>query len=133
MTERANQLVSEIKEICGQYLEEVGSGGYRVWPKSIRDRALLLCDLIGSTKKAADLCGLSAETIYQWRAEVKKTQFKSLAVVETAKKSVTVTDTNSKKVLEASGSVTVTTPKGFMVSGLDVGQAVLFLKQFGGL
>lgn len=77
MNTSASQLVLEIKQICGQYLEEVGSGGYRVWPKSIRDRALLLCDLVGSTKKAAEMCGISKETIYQWRAEAKKSHSKS--------------------------------------------------------
>jgi hypothetical protein len=97
MKQDTNQLVIEIKQICGQYLEEVGSGGYRVWPKSIRDRVLLLCDLVGSTKQAAELCGLSRETIYQWRAEVKKSQFKALAVVESKNKSAAVTVTKTSE------------------------------------
>ncbi|MFN7728132.1 MAG: helix-turn-helix domain-containing protein [Bdellovibrio sp.] len=95
MKNSAPELVSEIKQIYAQYIAEVGSGGYKVWPKSIRDRALLLTDVVGSCKKAADLSGLSVETIYQWRAEVKKSQFKSLAVVERPSAAVTVTATNS--------------------------------------
>jgi len=136
MNQSTEQLIIEIKQICNQYLQEVGSGGYRVWPKSIRDRALLLCDLVGSTKQAAELCGLSKETLYQWRAEMKKTQqFKSLPVVESSKKSVTVTDTNplETKNQKASGSVTVTTPKGFVIAGLELDQALVILKQLGGL
>ena len=134
MNTSASQLVLEIKQICCQYLEEVGSGGYRVWPKSIRDRALLLCDLVGSTKKAAEMCGLSKETIYQWRAEAKKSHFKSLPVVS-SDKSVTVTAAKvlGEKKLVHLGSVTVTTPKGFVVAGLNFEQALSFLKQFGGL
>lgn len=130
-----NELVSEIKQICAQYIDEVGSGGYKVWPKSIRDRALLLCDLVGSTKKAAELCGISAETIYQWRADVKKSQFKSLPVVESKTKSVAVTDTNTKSSnLKTSESVTVTvtTPKGFVISGLNFEQTLVILAKLGG-
>lgn len=136
MKPRVEELISEIKQISAQYVEEVGHGGYRVWPRSIRDRALLLCDLIGSTRQAAELCGISKETIYQWRAEIKKSDFKSIAVVESKKQSLTVADatkTYPENKMPRLGTVTVTTPKGFIVSGLSIEQALDFLKQFGGI
>jgi transposase len=118
MNDQVNQLTLEIKEIYGQYLAEVGEGGYKVWPKSIRDRTLLLSGLVGSCKKAAELSGLSVETIYQWRAEVKKSQFKSIAVVEKKSKTVTVTEPVLKAPVDQKlVTVTVTTPGGYKVEG----------------
>ncbi len=90
----------------------------------------MLTDVVGSCKKAADLSGLSVETIYQWRAEVKKSQFKSLAVVERPSAAVTVTATNSvPSQLKISGTVTVTTPKGFSIGGLDLETALILLQK----
>lgn len=135
MKTSATELLAEIKQIRTQYLAEVGVGGYKVWPKSIRDRVLVYADLIGSTKKAADACEISAETIYQWRAETKRTQFKSLPVVQNTFKSVTVTEPNSKPSNSPSDptvSVTVTTPDGFTIAGLDAEQALEILLKLGG-
>ena len=117
MNDRVKQLTIEIKEICEQYLAEVGDGGYKVWPRSIKDRVLVLSDLVGSCKKASELCGLSVETIYQWRADAKKSQFKSIAVVESKSKSVTVTTPSSKSANKESVSVTVMTPNGYRIEG----------------
>ena len=128
MNDRVNQLTSEIKQICEQYLAEVGEGGYKVWPRSIKDRILLLSDLVGSCKKASELCGLSVETIYQWRADAKKTQFKSIAVIESKNKSVTVTAPNLK--VSESASVTVTTPGGYKIQG-DADTVLKILKNLG--
>jgi hypothetical protein len=133
MSDRVQQLTSEIKEIYEQYLAEVGAGGYKVWPKSIRDRVLLLSDLVGSAKKAAGLCDFSVDTIYQWRAEVRKSHFKSIAVVEAKNKSVTVTAPVRAEALEQElGTVTVTTPGGFRIEGQsDV--VLTILKSIGSL
>ena len=135
MQNSAPELVSEIKQIYAQYIAEVGAGGYKVWPKSIRDRALLLSDVVGSCKKAAELSGLSVETIYQWRAEVKKSQsFKMLPVVERSTKSVTVTDPGPKFSKIKAGdavTVTVTTPQGFVIAGLDTDQVLEILLKLG--
>lgn len=130
MKTSASELLAEIKQIRTQYLLEVGSGGYKVWPKSIKDRVLIYADLVGSTKKAASLCEISAETIYQWRAETKRSQFKSLPVVESSSKSVTVTDPNLKS-KNPTVTVTVTTPEGFIISGLDTDQLLLVLQKLG--
>ena len=135
MKTSANELLAEIKQIRTQYLAEVGVGGYKVWPKSIRDRVLVYADLVGSTKKAAALCEISAETIYQWRAETKRTQFKSLPVVQKPSKSVTVTDPNLKSsnlTSNPSVTVTVTTPEGFTITGIDAEQALAILLKLGG-
>ena len=135
MKTSASDLLAEIKQIRTQYLAEVGSGGYKVWPKSIRDRVLVFADLIGSTRKAAEACEISAETIYQWRAETKKSKFKMLPVVESrSSKSVTVTEPNRaipNTQAQAASTVTVTTPEGFVFAGLDHSQALSLLLKFG--
>ena len=133
MNDRVNQLTIEIRQICEQYLAEVGEGGYKVWPRSIKDRVLVLSDLVGSCKKASEICGLSVETIYQWRADAKKAQFKSIAVVESKTKSGAVTVPVSKALTaQEFVSVTVTTPNGYKIEG--DGDAVLrILKGLGGI
>jgi hypothetical protein len=134
MKTSTSDLLAEIKQIRTQYLAEVGTGGYKVWPKSIRDRVLVFADLVGSTRKAAEACEISAETIYQWRAEAKKSKFKMLPVVERSSKSVTITDpnrTNLKPLVQSEvttpATVTVTTPEGFVFSGLDQAQVLALL------
>ena len=90
-----------------------------------------MSELIGFSKKASQLCGLSVETIYQWRAEAKKSQFKSIAVVDQRKKSVTVTEPVSKSITDTA-SVTVTTPRGYKIEGSSEA-VVKILKAMGGL
>jgi hypothetical protein len=134
MKTSTSELLAEIKQIRAQYLAEVGTGGYKVWPKSIRDRVLVFADLAGSTKKAAEACEISAETIYQWRADTKKSQFKMLPVVERSTKAVTVTDPNRgtpNTKVQSLATVTVTTPEGFVFTGLDQAQVLSLLLKLG--
>ena len=131
MNDRVNQLTVEIKDICEQYLAEVGEGGYKVWPRSIKDRVLVLSDLVGSCKKASEICGLSVETIYQWRADAKKSQFKSIAVIPSKNKSVTVTAPKlNLGVGHKAVAVTVTTPNGYKIEG-EVDTVLKILKSLG--
>lgn len=123
MENRIQVLASEIKQIYEQYIREVGSGGRKVWPRAIKDRALELDSLMHSSKEAAKISGLPVDTIYLWRSEVKKSKFKSLPVVRS--KSVTVTDAKlpspqPRTLIDSSSvTVTVTTPKGFKLEGLS--------------
>ena len=127
-------LIEEIKQIRAQYIAEVGTGGRKVWPRAIKMRVLELDGFMKSTKDTADACGLSVDTIYQWRSEAKKVNFKQLAVVQ--KKSVTVTDAKSPKHYQLSESlrsvtVTVTTPQGFKLEGVPTELALEFLLKIG--
>ena len=127
-------LIDEIKQIRSQYVDEVGPGGGKAWPKAIKNRVLELDRLVNSTKETADACGLSVDTIYAWRSEAKKANFKQLSIVN--KKSVTVTDTKSQKAAKISDSsssvtVTVTTPKGFKIEGLSQDLIIEFLIKIG--
>ncbi len=102
MENKIQVLFEEIKQIHAQYVDEVGPGDRKAWPRAIKSRVLELDRMINSTKRTAEVCGLSVDTIYQWRAEVKKANFKQLSVV-------------SRFI-----TVTVTTPKGYKVAGLSV-------------
>jgi len=90
---------------------------------------LVTSDLVGSCKKASEICGLSVDTIYQWRADAKKAQFKSIAVVESKSKSVTVTD-RASRTDPISVTVTVTTPNGYKIEG-DAETVLKILKGLG--
>lgn len=122
MKKSSSDLVSEIKHLLGQYQNEVGNGGYKVWPKSIRDRIFELCEVLGSSTEAADLCGISVHTIYKWRYDEKQKSFKSLPVVQVSKKPITVTvpKTKTSDAKSEVVTVTVTTPRGFKIQGLNL-------------
>lgn len=127
-------LIDEIKQIRAQYVDEVGPGGGKAWPKAIKRRVLELDRLVKSTKRTAEVCGLSVDTIYQWRSEFKKASFKQLSVVN--KKTVTVTDTEYRKAAQVTEdsrfvTVTVTTPKGFKIEGLPQDLALEFFLKIG--
>jgi hypothetical protein len=134
MKKSANDLVSEIKQIHEQYLLEVRTGGHKVWPRSIKDRIFELVEAVGSTKVASEMCGISSQTIYQWRSELKKSHFKSLTVVNSKPKSQTVTVPKVKSVFsskEKIPTVTITTPLGFTIKGLNLNEALELLLRLG--
>jgi hypothetical protein len=134
MKKVATEMVAEIKQIHEQYLAEVGVGGHKVWPRSIRDRIFELVENVGSVKAASDMCGISCQTIYQWRSDLKKNNFKSLTVVESAPKSTTVTVPKvnlESRPKESSTTVTVITPGGFTIKGLKASDALKILLKLG--
>jgi len=135
MKKSTDELVSEIKQIHAQYLMEVGSGGHKVWPRSIKERVFELSEKLSSVKQAGELCGISVHTIYQWRSDLKKEKFKSLVVKDPVlpeAKSVTVTNTKFQVHPQVQTvTVTVTTPSGFIVSGLDVEQVITMFQKLG--
>ena len=116
MDERAKILINEILQIKSQYAREVGPGGRKVWPRAIKDRICELSNLGMTIKSIAEMTGISAETLYVWRAVARKSGFKSLAVVN--KKSAIAT-------------VTVATPNGFVIEGLPAGLTIDFLLKIG--
>jgi hypothetical protein len=135
MKTEVKNLVEEIKQIREQYESEVGPGGRKVWPRAIKGRVGKLIEHLGSIKEAGEMTGISSDTLYAWRAQakIKTSQFKQISVVNA--KSVTVTDTDfpDRQILQQSGSVTVTvtTPRGFLIEGLPPDLAVEFLLKIG--
>lgn len=131
MRDKVLILSDEIKQIHEQYLGQVGPGGRKVWPRAIKERVLELDRLVGSTKKTAELSGLSIDTIYLWRSQAKLAGFKALSVVENKTPSVTVTVTKPEQLKDfqelKSVTVTVTTPKGYKIENLPANLAVEFL------
>lgn len=130
MKSEIKNLVEEIKQIREQYEAEVGVRRRRAWPRAIKERVVRLCELTGSIKDAAELADISKDSVYAWRSKSKVRAFNQLDVVE--KRPVTVTDT-SRQFLDQlpSVTVTVTTPRGFLIEGLPPAMAVEFLIKIG--
>ena len=118
MTDQASLLINEINQMKDQYFAEVGADARRAWPKSIRERVLLLDDMKMNRKELARLTGVPYETIMQWRYQENKNekrQFHALAVREGKNATVTVA---SPKVTVPNATVTVTTPTGYRIEGV---------------
>ena len=75
-------LADEIRHIRAQYEAEVGANRRRVWPRAIKDRVMKLCELVGSVKEAAELVGISTDSVYAWRSNSKAAGFKKLTVIK---------------------------------------------------
>ncbi len=125
----AEQLISEIRQIREQYINEVGEGR-RPWPRSIIDRVCELGNIGLKPKAIAAQTLVPYETVCQWRynrnAQLKK--FHNLTVTVPAKPpSATVT------VAEKAGdvTVTVTTPDGFLIEGLPAHMVIEVLRARG--
>ena len=134
MKSEIKNLIEEIRQIREQYEAEVGTQKRRAWPRAIKERVLRLCDFTSTYKEAAELSGISVDSIYVWRAMARQSGFKQLSVVHKKPKSLTVTDTDLGRAnLSGSVTVTVTTPKGFLIEGLPPDSVIQFLLQLGDL
>src|SRR4051794_6733469 len=89
MVNRAENLISEIKQIKSQYVKEVGRGR-RVWPRSIKDRVAELDSLGVSARIVATETGIPYETVTLWRHKRRKAGvvFHSVAVLPEAVPSI---------------------------------------------
>ncbi len=124
-------LADEIRHIRAQYEAEVGANRRRVWPRAIKDRVMKLCELVGSVKAAAELVGISTDSVYAWRSNSKVAGFKQLTVIKSG--SVSVTDADAKPVRGSSVvTVTVTTPDGYLIEGLPADMVIEVLTARGG-
>ena len=147
--EDAEKLIDEIKQIKVQYKAEV-SGGRKTWPKAIKTRIMQLCDLALGPQEIANRTGISYHTVSAWRAQNRaRSNFHQLPVVHVGpksvvpKKSVTVTvkgkrpvgrpPTKSVTVTDTSRSpeISVLTPGGYLVEGLDAKGLAEFFKRMG--
>jgi hypothetical protein len=135
MSDQAEILIAEIRELREQYVAEVGEGR-RVWPKSIKDRIQRLDEMGISAREAAERTGVGYETFLQWRyqrRQLEKRQFHQISVSPERKEiakigTVTVPKRKKTKFERKVGTVTVTTPDGYLVGALDLESAIILLK-----
>lgn len=135
MVDEAKRLISEIGQIKVQYVREVGRGR-RVWPRSIKDRVLSLERLGVPAKAVAEQTGISYETITTWRYQRRKAATQGpfheigvraespLARVPAVLKSATVTVAESEIPKSIDRPLTLRTPLGFVIEGLDANGVV---------
>ena len=131
--EAAEKLISEIKQLQQQYNYEVGSKG-KPWPKSIRDRVFELIEMGFSMESVSDDTGIPYYSILNWRhrgrEKSKVQQFQELAIRPVATGAVAATE--SSPIFQKTATVTVTTPGGYRIEAVDVGDVIKILKAMGG-
>lgn len=132
MTNQVAVLFDEINQLRAQYVSEVGSGGRKAWPRSIKDRIFELSTLGIKPKVICKNTQIPTDTIHAWNYQRRSSsRFKELTVVnQKIPKPVTVTvPTNDQKIRAEKKvvTVTVTTPEGYRIEGLDSESAVLVL------
>jgi hypothetical protein len=139
MSGEAEILIQEIRELREQYIAEVGEGR-RVWPKSIKDRIQRLDEMGLSARDVSERTGVGYETFLQWRyqrRQLAKKQFHQINVKHESKAiakigTVTVPKVKTPKISQKIGTVTVTTPDGYLVGALDLESAIFLLKSLMG-
>jgi hypothetical protein len=126
--QQVDQILEEIRQLQEQYKKEVPTGR-RAWPQSIKQRVCELRELGISFRKIAHQTGISVVTMYAWNQQKSQKEAKFIPVeVVNTKKTITVTDTdNSMTDIKKTVTVTVTTPQGFKIDGLDIEQVLLVI------
>jgi hypothetical protein len=134
MSRPQSEIVAEIQDLCRQYKAEV-PGRSQAWPKSIKERVAELHALGLGDTEVSKLVPISMQTIYSWRHSKIKKALKAkcpgfLPVKINDSPTVTVKGRPRKKIHQPKVStVTVTTPSGYRVEGLDVDSAVRLLSE----
>lgn len=131
MTDQASLLISEIVQMREHYFAEVGSDARRAWPKSIRERILLLDAMKVNRKEISHLTGVPYETIMQWRYQENKNEKRRFHTLEVrAAKNATVTVAPKNLSAPSCATVTVVTPTGYRIEGAT-DEVVKVLKTLG--
>lgn len=130
MGERVQQIIGEVIQMRDQYFAEVGADARRTWPKSIRERIILLDSMKVSRKEIAESTGVPYDTIIQWRHYEKKRERRNFHTLEvkTAKplkketlRLPAVLAAAPPKPFVRDVTVTVTSPDGYRVEGPAAG------------
>lgn len=133
MDNQTRHLIDEIKQLRTQYLAEIGDGGRKPWPKSIKERVLELCRFGMSASDVSKHTEIPYHSVLPWRREA------GLVRAKASKKfhALTVTDrapTRTVTELEATRTVTVEVHGVGKIHVPNIGAAaelVLKLKQGG--
>lgn len=114
------QIIEEINSLKEQYVAEVGPGGRRAWPISIKTRVFELLRRGHKIRHIANETKISYESIGNWiQYEKKKRGFHAIAVLPEKRSQELATVTVAKNLPKQSVvTVTVTTPDGYLIEGL---------------
>ena len=142
-------LIEEIKQITSQYNAEVGRDR-KAWPNSIRDRVATLLQMGVKASAITRQTGVPYFTVLKWRpssmkgaprgVHASRTKFKELAVIATreARCAEAVAVRDVAPALDAgprdggeSGTVTVTTLKGFRIEVQNFETAIRLIRELG--
>lgn len=138
MDDATQNLIDEIKDLIRQYRSEVGGGGGKAWPKSIKDRVLQLHEQGLSCKQIGQVTGISYHTALNWRHQLGRVQKKSLRGKKSKFHALTVTGqvrAEKGKNVEPTRTVTVQVEGVGQVSVPDIRSAaelIIYLKRAGG-
>ena len=116
---RREDLIEEIIQMRQQWEAEAPSGR-KVWPKSIRNRALELMRGGLTAAAVAKTTGIAYFTVLNWKK--RSPEFRALAIAHTA----TVTVANQE---QRAATVTVTTTRGLKIEGLVFDQVMVLLER----
>ena len=128
MAAEAEEIFNELAQICAQYKTEVPSNR-RAWPESVKSRVFRLKAMGISFVKIAERTGIAYQTITTWE---RPAAFLPVRVVEPPQLP-TVTVSKERRGLKKSKlpTVTVITPTGYRIEGLDSQSAVDFIARLG--
>jgi hypothetical protein len=112
---RADELFTELSQICDQYKAEVPSNR-GPWPESVKSRVFELKALGLSFVKIAERTGIPYGSITSWQ---RPASFLPVKVVEEKCPTVTVGRPRKKAPKPELRAVTITTPSGYRIEGLD--------------
>jgi transposase-like protein len=138
-----DQIVDQIRQIKNQYEAQV-TGKHKQWPRAIKERVVALVEMDLSLSTISERTGISYHTIASWTAQPNRSKFREMTVAQPTK-SVAVTVTSKrpvgrppKKLVPVAkncntrnGTVTIMTPGGYLVEGLDAEVLAEFFKRMG--
>jgi hypothetical protein len=127
--ERAQILISEIRQVQEQYKKEVPKKR-GPWPESIRTRIQELWRLGMSSHQIAEEAGLPVQTMYSWRQRIKKeaAEFVPVPVVKRRRRSKFDLQLSQSQTADKNPTVTVVTSDGIRIEGVPVGAAARLVR-----
>lgn len=129
MARDQSEIVAELQDLCAQYKAEV-PGRSRAWPKSIKERVAELSARGLGDSEVARLVPIPMQTIYSWRHNKKaKSPAPSFLPVKINKISTATVKKRSKPQKVKPPTVTVTTPSGFKIEGLQASDVLDFFEK----
>lgn len=123
MAAQAEDIFNELAQICAQYKAEVPSNR-RAWPESVKSRVFKLKSMGISFVKIAERTGIAYQTITAWE---RPKSFLPVRVVGAELPTVTVSKEPRRGRRAKFTTVTVITPNGYRIEGLDSKSAIEFI------
>lgn len=124
MENEMTELLGEINQLLTQYRAEI-PGGRRAWPESIKNRVMELRKHGLNCTEISQQAGIPYFTVLKWQKERKNPGFDLVNVVPARRgerrKVATVTVASRRLIAAAvsTATVTVTTPKGIRIEGIN--------------